>query len=373
MRIKKMARPSQEVFYTSDANRSPNYFEHWPPYVFYFPVIICYLLLSCRHKSLTLPSIANPEFPDSKCDSLDLIPDSLAEWVGRYQRFHANENPSRRAEAAQKCINNAGLTYPIVIKPDLGLKGIGVARLDDKQALDDYFQRPEGDGDFQFQEYINWPGEAGAFYIRMPDETRGSIVSLAFKFPASVTGDGRSTLKALIDAKKIPRLKKQLFLSHNRHQLGRVIQQGETFPLMFVHNHDQGGVYKDGLAQITTELNNRFDEIAQTIPNFYYGRFDVKFEAMDTFTKGQRFKIMEINGASSEAGDIFDAGARLGSVYLSYFKRLNRLFAISIANRRRGYRPVSLKKTIANQRDIFKFVNKGLTMNNSISRRKKDA
>ena len=368
-----MAAPSHLPIDIPGKKGASNYFEHWPPYVFYFPVIICYLLLSCRHKSLTLPSITNPEFPDSKCDSLDLIPDSLAKWVGRYQRFHVNKNPSRRTDAAQKCIKDAGLTYPLVIKPDLGLKGIGVARLDDKQALDDYFQRHEGAGDFQFQEYINWPGEAGAFYIRMPGSAKGHIVSLAFKFPASVTGDGRSTLKTLIDAQKIPRLKKQLFLNHNRHQLDRVIKKGETFPLMFVRNHDQGGVYTDGRPHITTELSNRFDEIARAIPNFYYGRFDVKFEAMDTFTKGQRFKIIEINGASSEAGHIFDADARLGRVYLSYFKRLNRLFAISVANRKRGYHPISLKTAAVNQREIFEFVNKGLTRNNSTSRRKKDA
>ncbi len=355
-----MATLSRTPIDTQAELRSSNYFDHWPPYVFYFPVIVCYLLLSCRHKSLTLPSVANPEFPESKCDSLDLIPDALARWVGRYQRFHSNEEPAQRADAAQKCINDAGLTYPLVIKPDLGLKGIGVAQLDDKQALDNYLQRHEGAGDFQFQEYIDWPGEAGAFYIRMPGKAKGRIVSLAFKFPASVTGDGRSPLKALIEVKEIPRTKKKLFLSHNRHRLEQVIKKGKTFPLMFVRNHDQGGVYRNGRAWITTELNNRFDEIARAIPNFYYGRFDVKFETMDTFAKGQQFKIIEINGASSEAGHIFDANARLGRVYLSYFKRLNRLFAISIANCRRGYRPVSLKTAIANQRDVFEFVNKGL-------------
>ena len=345
---------------TRGKKRTSNYFEHWPSYVFYFPVIVCYLLLSCRHKSLTLPSVANPEFPESKCDSLKLIPGTLAKWVGRYQRFLSNEEPSQRADAAQKCIDDSDLTYPLVIKPDLGLKGIGVARLNDKQALDNYLQRHEDIGAFQFQEYIDWPGEAGAFYIRMPGKARGRIVSLAFKFPASVTGDGRSPLKALIEAKEIPRTKKKLFLNHNRHRLEQVIKKGETFPLMFVRNHDQGGVYRDGRAHITPELSNRFDEIARAMPNFYYGRFDVKFEAMHTFTKGQRFKIIEINGASSEAGHIFDADARLGRVYLSYFKRLNKLFAISVANSRRGYRPVSLKMTIANQRDVFEFVNKGL-------------
>ncbi len=358
-----MAPPSHGLTDDLKKKRSSNYFEYWPPYVFYFPVIVWYLMLSLRYKRLTLPSVANPEFPEAKCAILDLIPTALSEWVGRYLPFRPDDYPYRRADAAQRLLNDSGMTFPLVVKPELGLKGIAVVLLKDNRDLENYFRQYGDLGNFQFQEFIDWPGEAGAFYIRMPDEAKGRIVSLALKYPASVTGDGKSPLKALIGAKKIPLAKKKLFLSHNRHQLERIIKKGETLPLMFVHNHDQGGVYRDGRAMITRELSNRFDEIARAMPNFYYGRFDVKFEAADTFTMGQRFKIIEINGASSEAGDLFDADARLGRVYLSYFKRLNRLFAISITNCRRGYRPVSLKQTIANQKEIFEFVNKGLFRN----------
>ena len=42
------------------------------------------------------------------------------------------------------------------------------------------------------------PGEAGIFYIRHPDEATGRITSMTLKHPPVVTGDGRSTLRALI-------------------------------------------------------------------------------------------------------------------------------------------------------------------------------
>ena len=352
---------------TRKKKRASNYFEHWPPYVFYFPVIVCYLLLSYRHKSFTLLSIANPNFPDSKCAILDLIPAALAKWVGRYQQFRPDDYPSCRAGAARRLLNDSGMTFPLVVKPDLGLKGIGVDLLKDSRDLENYFTRYGDFGNFQFQEFIDWPGEAGVFYLRMPGAAKGRIISLAFKSPASVTGDGRSALIKLIKAKKIPRKKKQLFLNHNRHQLERIIEKGQTIPLMFTRNHDQGGVYRDGRAHITPELSNRFDDIARAMPNFYYGRFDVRFEALETFTKGERFKIIEINGSLSEAGDLFDTNARLGSVYLSYFRRLNRLFAICTANRKRGHQPVSLKKAIAKHRTVLKFINKGLNENIPVS------
>lgn len=340
--------------------RSSNYFEYWPDPVFYFPVIVCYLLLALRYKSLTLPSVVNPEFPDGKCAILDLIPGTLSGWVGRYAHFQPGNYSSGCTDAAKEFLADSGLTYPVVIKPDMGLKGIDVELLNNSRDLENYFMRQNGPGDFQFQEYIDWPGEAGVFYIRMPGAARGSIISIAFKSPAAVTGDGISTLKALIEEKKIPRLQKRLFLNRNSHQLGRVIKKGETVPLMFARNHDQGGVYIDGQAQITTELSSRFDEIARAIPNFYYGRFDVKFKAMDTFTKGRQFKIIEINGTTSEAGHIYDADARLRDVYPFYFRRLNRMFAISAANYRRGYRPKSLKMAIAHHKETFKFIKKGL-------------
>ena len=342
-----------------------NYFEHWPPVVFYFPVIVCYLLLSCRHKGLTLPSVANPNFPESKCAILDLIPEALGKWVAGYRQFRLTDQPLPPADAARRLLEDAGWTYPVVVKPDLGLKGIGVELLKNHHALETDLRRSANAGNLQCQEYIDWPGEAGVFYTRMPGAAKGRILSLAFKSPASVTGDGRSTLEALIRAKDLPRQKIQLFLNHNRHHLQRVITKGTAFPLMFVRNHDQGGVYRDGNALITPELNARFDEIARAMPNFFYGRFDVRFQALETFTTGNRFKIIEINGSLSEAGDIFDAAARLGPVYLSYFRRLNRLFAICTANRRRGYRPRPLKMAIARHRTTLSLVKRGLNTNKS--------
>ncbi len=341
---------------SSENNPPINHFEYWPPYLFHLPSICFYIILAFRYRSLTLPTVANPGFPDSKCAILDRVPPDFKQWVARYKLFRRPGDNSRRAKAAQYIINEFGIDYPLVVKPDLGLKGIGIERLNNFQDLKSYLIRTRGTGALQFQEYIDWPGEAGVFYIRRPGADRGNIVSLAFKSPVTVTGDGQSTLENLIMANKRTRRIRHIVMRHNRHQLTMVVPKGETVPLTFALNHTQGGVFSNACHLLTDALQNRFDDIAQAMPDFYYGRFDVKFEKLDTFVKGQRFKIIEINGALAEPIHYFDAEARLRDVYRHYFSCLRALFVISDFNRRQGHRPAPFKQFMTEQLNLIKFI-----------------
>ena len=50
---------------------------------------------------------------------------------------------------------------------------------------------------------------------------------------------------------------------------------------------------------ITPELINSINNIMTTLPNFHYGRFDIRFESIPDFIKGKGFKIVELNGTMS--------------------------------------------------------------------------
>ncbi len=341
---------------SSGNNQAINHFEYWPPYLFHFPSICVYMILAFRYKSLTLPTIANPGLPDSKCEILDRVPPAFKQWVARYTFFQKPAHHSRPAETAQRLINDLGLNYPLVVKPDLGLRGMGVQCLNNYQKLELYLTRTRGNAALQFQEYIAWPGEAGVFYIRRPGSANGDIVSLAFKSPATVTGDGQSTLKNLILSDERARRIRHVVMNRHRNQLTRVIPNGEHVPLTFALNHTQGGMFSDAGHLVTDALRNRFDAIAQAMPDFYYGRFDVKFENLETFVRGERFKIIEINGALAEPIHYFDAAARLRDVYPHYFSCLSALFEISDFNRRQGHRPTAFKQFIIGQAGILKFI-----------------
>jgi hypothetical protein len=89
------------------------------------------------------------------------------------------------------------------------------------------------------------------------------------------------------------------------------------------------------------ELTRRFDEIARSMPEFYYGRFDVRFESTDLLKEGKGFMIIEINGAGAEAIQAWDPNVPLMKLYKEFFKAQSLLFKVGNMNRKRGFKPMS--------------------------------
>ena len=57
----------------------------------------------------------------------------------------------------------------------------------------------------------------------------------------------------------------------------RVPLRGEVVQIATICNQRAGGLYRDACDFITPELSARFDAIARSMPEFHYGRFDVRF------------------------------------------------------------------------------------------------
>ena len=47
---------------------------------------------------------------------------------------------------------------------------------------------------------------------------------------------------------------------------------------------------------ITHEFNEKIDKISKGIPNFYVGRYDIRFSDIEKFKKGEDIKVLELNG-----------------------------------------------------------------------------
>jgi len=115
--------------------------------------------------------------------------------------------------------------------------------------------------------------------------------------------------------------------------LDHVPSDGELVRLSFIGSLRVGGLYRNASHLITPELSNRFDRIAQSMPEFYFGRFDVRFESVERLMKGEGFNIIEINGAGAEAIQAWDPDVRLLSLYREFFKAYRLLFKIGNLNR----------------------------------------
>ena len=222
----------------------------------------------------------------------------------RLRRYLARTAPivkgPQAAQDARAALRHLRLSFPIIAKPDVGWCGFGVRRLDDEAALDAYIEAyPDGET-LLLQEYLDLPGEAGVFYVRWPDESAGRLLSFTVRRPPHVVGDGASTVRMLISADEGLRGRIALY-----RDLESVPQRGQIVPLSTVWSFRMGGCYKASSDTITPALEATFDAIASSMPDLHVARFDIRFESGSALSRGD-FKIIEINGAGSEAIEFFD-------------------------------------------------------------------
>jgi hypothetical protein len=237
-----------------------------------------------------------------------------------------------------------GWDLPLVLKPDVGQRGIGmrIAR-----SLGDVGRYVEAQaGPVLVQPFHGGPFEAGIFYYRFPHEPRGRILSITDKQFPVVVGDGRSTLAALIRRHPRYRMQARTFFARHRGALSRVLHAGEALQIAYAGNHAQGTLFRDGRRLWTPALERRIDEIARSFPGFFVGRFDVRYASEDDLREGRGLAIVELNGATAESTDIYDPDHSLWHAYRRLFRQWALVFAIGAENRARGAGVTSARRML---------------------------
>jgi hypothetical protein len=317
-----------------------SFFEFWPGWMFYTPVVIHWLMLGLRYGDFSLPTAANPHITtgglcgESKLSILSQVGSDGRPLIAPACGVKARPDG---ADAAETAMQAAGLAYPVVAKPDIGCNGTGVRLLRDRFDLERYLQAFPPDETMLLQRYIEAPNEAGIFYVRHPDEKSGRITSLTIKQPPVVVGDGRSTLRRLIMTDSRAGKVSFLYLPRLQDRLNSVPAQGEAVQLVFVGNHCKGSIFLDGCALVTPALTEAIDRLARSMPDFFFGRIDVRFGSTVSLRRGTDFQVIEINGTGSEATHIWDPATKLLDAWRTQFFHYGAAFRIGAANRRRGF------------------------------------
>ena len=322
-----------------------SFFEFWPAWLFYFPVAVHWIALGLRYRDFMLPTAANPTMTagglcgESKSEILDQVQGPARDLLGRYATIVARPDATEAAEAAMAA---AGLEYPLIAKPDIGCNGAGVRLLRHGADLSGYLQAfPPGEHVI-LQEHLSGDGEAGLFYVRLPHEPVGRVTSITLKHVPIVIGDGRATLRELILADPRAGRVSHLYLPRLEHRLHEVPPQGERVPLVFVGNHCKGSIFEDGTHLVTADLTEAVERIARAVPQFHFGRIDVRFGSLAALLRGEGFRIIEINGAGSEATHVWDPRTTLWAAWRAQFFHYHAAFRIGAANRAGGRRPSRL-------------------------------
>ena len=327
-----------------------SFFEFWPMWAFYPPLIVYVLWLMVRYRGILLPTAANPSFPgggffgESKADILNLAVKSIPEWVAPFVVVRRPEagstDPRREAQEAMALMRTHGLDFPVVAKPDLGCRGVGVKVMRNEAALISYFESFPAGADFLLQKLIAYEGEAGIFYCRRPGQSKGKVVSITLKYFPYVTGDGKRTLRQLIlDDSRAGQLP-HLYLHRHAERLESIPQAGENIRLAFAGSHSRGAIFRNGTHLVTPEMEARFEDVARRLPNFYFGRFDIRFESFEAVRQGKEFVILEANGAGAESTHIWDRKTSLPKAWKDLMQQYRWLFEIAYENRRQGFKPM---------------------------------
>ena len=323
--------------------------EFWPPTVFYFPVAVYVLWLGIKHRSLTLFTAANPGIPDggfigeSKSRILDRLQDR-GEFVARFEVIPAGMTTSAKIECAEEFMHRIGGGFPVVLKPDAGQRGTGVAVIRNRPQLDGYLGCAEGAA--IIQEYVDGY-EYGVFYYRYPDENEGTLFSITDKRLLTLNGDGLSTLEQLILQDERAMCMAPFHFRHHRDRLFHVPRFGESIALVEVGTHCRGALFLDGSAVLSPALASVIDRISKRFESFYFGRYDIRTPSIEDFRQGRNFKIVELNGVTSEATHIYQPGNSIWNAYRTLMQQWRIAFEIGAANRSRGVQPSSVRRLLA--------------------------
>lgn len=306
--------------------------EFWPWRIVYVPVAAYWFFLAIKARGWVFFSAANPcmRFGGlvaySKTDVTKLVPDA-------YLPKTVFVNEADDFEHTLTLVNEKGMTFPLIIKPDMGERGKGVKILrteqDLQKALDTVHER------MLLQVYEDLPMELGVMYSRHRDEQKGKVTSIVVKEFPFVVGDGKSTLLELLLANQRTRFSYRIHIKRFADRLHEVIPNGEKIRIVNIGNHMLGTTFRNGNHLNSAEIETVFDNLAKQISGFHIGRFDVRAESLETLLNDD-FKVIEVNGVNSEPCHIFEPGRSLFLAWRDLFKHWKRIADISIANHKSG-------------------------------------
>ncbi len=315
--------------------------EFWPPYVFYVPLLFYVLYLGIRYRSLTVFTAANPAIPDggfvgeSKSEILAHLKND-DEFVARYHVLDHQQPTAELVSQIKEFMQSIDSDYPVVLKPDVGERGNGVLIAYSETDVKQYLTAATGRS--IVQEYV--PGvEFGVFYIRYPSESSGRIFSITDKRFVSVTGDGKSTLEELILKDDRAVCMARFYLDKHRENLYEIPGKEQKISLVELGTHCKGALFLNGMSVHTSALETAIERISQNFEGFYFGRYDIRTPFVEDFKKGRNFKIVELNGVTSEATHIYDPQNSLFYAYRTLMQQWKTAFEIGARNAANGAEP----------------------------------
>lgn len=323
--------------------------EFWPLWIFYFPVFLYVLFLAVRHRSLTVFTCANPAviaggfIGESKHDIYNRLGENEENqhYLLKHTLFDSELEEDEALSRFEEWRNKNSLDYPFVVKPNAGERGRLVEIVTDRSRMSDRFRLSSGD--LIVQEFVGGP-EISVFYYRYPSRKKGRIFSVTKKEFPKVVGDGENTLEHLILSDPRAVALAARYFEHNHVHLNDEPEDGEEVTLIDIGTHSRGAIFKEGGHLLTEELERAIDQIVRNYKGFYFGRFDLRAASWEEFRSAEEFKIIELNGVTSESTNIYDKRYSLFDAYSILFRQWRIAFEIGAENAADGCERTRLRE-----------------------------
>ncbi|WP_264535158.1 D-alanine--D-alanine ligase [Flavobacterium sp. N1736] len=307
--------------------------EYWPFQVLYIPIYFLWAYYAIKARSIFFFNASNPKIKnggfmmESKKQIYDLLP---KKYYPKTILIRENTDLKNIVET----VVEKGIYFPLIAKPDIGLRGSGVKKIKTVSELKEYAEK--ANFDFLLQDLIPFKNEVGVFYVRHPHQKNGKITGIVSKEFLIVKGDGISTIEKLIHQTPRFQLQFETLKEEYGDQLGRILQKDESVNLVPFGNHARGAKFLDGSDLITPKLTAMINEIAVQIPEFYFGRFDIMYNTFEELENGENFLIVELNGAASEPTHIYDPKHSVWFAWKELARHITYMYEISVVNHKMG-------------------------------------
>lgn len=312
--------------------------EYWPWYLTYLPVLPMLVYQAIRLRAAVFFSVVNPAidmggfFGERKSDIYKLLPtDSYPDTM--------LVDPAEAKSLIRERINSAGLKLPLIAKPDVGERGHGLLKLETEADLDQFLQ--DLNEPYLLQAFVPWTGEYGLMFIKNPQDQSVRLLSITGKRFLSVTGDGRQTVRQLLE--QTFRGKRQIMRldAYKKALLDSIPVAGKTVVVEPVGNHCRGTVFYDASHLHKPALVGRLQAILDQTEGIYYGRMDIRAADDEALMRGE-FTILELNGVTGEPAHIYDPSFSFVKAWSELYKHLALLPGLSEQLIKMGHQPVTL-------------------------------
>ena len=317
------------------------HWEYWPFQIVYVPIYFLWAFYALKARTIFFFNSANPTMKnggfimDSKKEIYDLIPQ-------QYYPKTKLVNEKSDFENVLQLLHDAQIKLPCIAKPDIGLRGSAVKKINSINELQVYHSK--ANFDYLLQDLIPYEQEVGIFYVRFPNEKKGKITGIVSKEFLIVEGNGISSMEDLILQNPRYALQLETLKAEYGYQLKEILPKGEKVNLVPYGNHARGAKFIDASHLISDKLTKVIDDMCLQIPEFYFGRMDVMYNSWEELEEGKNFQIVELNGAASEPTHIYDPKHSLFFAWAALAKHITYMYKISVANQKRGFQYLTHKE-----------------------------